>query len=351
MRGERRLEPLKIGREHRVPDARLPPDARHDVGGVRHLRHPFPGDEGRGLDRRKSGGRQRVDQRDLGIGRNQRLLVLQAVARTDFDEPDRRRELRAKSHGSTQSGSVASNAIDDAGHLVASLEAPDLRGNLRDRRVDHRHGRRVRRQRDTRMMPERMTGRQRLGAKDVERGAGKVAFVQQCNEVFVHDDVAPRHVDDVSATRQARQSRAVEKVPGIGCGRQQADEHARRRKKAIELAPAGEGSDARNLLASTRSTRRAESRTARASRRRPAPARRNPGSRRRTRTSRDALAAASGLRAAAARTRSPHGMRRARRESRTPPSVRPFRHPRGGSPECPAATSAPPAARPRRRRD
>ena len=86
--------------------------------------------------------------------------------------------------------SVASSAIDDAGHRLPSLEPPDLPGDLRDRIFDHGHRRRVRRQRDLRMMPERMARGQRLVAKHVERGAGEMTFVEQCDKILVHDDVA-----------------------------------------------------------------------------------------------------------------------------------------------------------------
>ena len=41
LRRERRLEALHVRRQHRVADARLAADARHHVGGVGHLRHPF----------------------------------------------------------------------------------------------------------------------------------------------------------------------------------------------------------------------------------------------------------------------------------------------------------------------
>ena len=40
-RGHRGLQPLKIGRQHRIAHARLAHNARHDFGVVGHLRHPF----------------------------------------------------------------------------------------------------------------------------------------------------------------------------------------------------------------------------------------------------------------------------------------------------------------------
>ena len=42
------------------------------------------------------------------------------------------------------------------------------------------------------MRPERVRGRQRLGAKDVERGARQMAAVQQRDQVLVHQVRAPR---------------------------------------------------------------------------------------------------------------------------------------------------------------
>ena len=56
--------------------------------GVRHLRHPFRADERRHLDHRQVRGGQAVDELDLVGRRHQRLLVLQAVARADFDDGD-----------------------------------------------------------------------------------------------------------------------------------------------------------------------------------------------------------------------------------------------------------------------
>ena len=48
--------------------------------------------------------RERVDQRNLDVGRHDRLFVLQAVARPDFDQTDRRRAAVALSHGGSRCG-------------------------------------------------------------------------------------------------------------------------------------------------------------------------------------------------------------------------------------------------------
>ena len=83
-----RSRPGEIRHQRRVAYARAPVDAANDLGRVGHLRHPARADERRHLDRREAGGGQPVDERDLVGGGDRRVLVLQAVARPDLDDPD-----------------------------------------------------------------------------------------------------------------------------------------------------------------------------------------------------------------------------------------------------------------------
>ena len=64
----------------------------------RHLRNPFRRNEGCHLDSRETGCSEIVDEADLVLGRDQALLVLESVPRTDFDEGNGRRGLNGRPH-------------------------------------------------------------------------------------------------------------------------------------------------------------------------------------------------------------------------------------------------------------
>jgi len=87
-RRQRRLVALHVGGEHRIGHARLAHDARHHLGVVGHLRHPFRADEAGHLDVLQAGGLQAVHQLDLGGGGHRLFFVLQAVAGRDVDQLD-----------------------------------------------------------------------------------------------------------------------------------------------------------------------------------------------------------------------------------------------------------------------
>src|SRR5205823_525144 len=94
----------------RVANAWRASDAGEDGGRVSHLRHPLRTDERRHLDDGKASGRQVVDERDLVDGRDLRVLVLQAIARSDLDD-----------------GDFASANVHDVGLLAASGDGSDSR--------------------------------------------------------------------------------------------------------------------------------------------------------------------------------------------------------------------------------
>ena len=85
----RAFEPGQVGHERRVARRRPPADAGEHVGRIRHLRHPLRADERRHLDHRQAGRGQQIDERDLVRRGDRGGLVLQAVARADFDDGDR----------------------------------------------------------------------------------------------------------------------------------------------------------------------------------------------------------------------------------------------------------------------
>lgn len=83
-----RLEALHVGRQRGVGDAALLPDLGEHLGGAGHLRHPLGRDEAADLDVFETGGAQVVDQTHLVGDADRLFLVLQAVARADFDQAD-----------------------------------------------------------------------------------------------------------------------------------------------------------------------------------------------------------------------------------------------------------------------
>ena len=93
-RSLRPLETGEVGNERRVSRTGRTFDARKNIGGVGHLRHPLRADERRHFHHRQPGKRKPVHERDLVGRRDRGLLVLQAVARADFDDGD-----AAGSHG------------------------------------------------------------------------------------------------------------------------------------------------------------------------------------------------------------------------------------------------------------
>jgi hypothetical protein len=87
---QRGLEALEVGGEHRIGDAgrRSGEHARQQLGVVAHLRHPLGRHEGRGLDRLQPGALEAAHELELGVGGDELLLVLQAVARPHLDDAD-----------------------------------------------------------------------------------------------------------------------------------------------------------------------------------------------------------------------------------------------------------------------
>ena len=86
--GLRPAEPGQVRHERAVAHVRPASDAREDLCRVRHLRHPLRRHERGDLDGRVPGGRECVDERDLGRGRHDAGFVLQPVARPDLDDGD-----------------------------------------------------------------------------------------------------------------------------------------------------------------------------------------------------------------------------------------------------------------------
>ena len=107
------------------------------------------------------------------------------------------------------------------------------------------------------MAPERMLGRQRLGAEHVERGAGQVAAVQQSEQVFVHQVRTASDVDRRSRPACSRAEVAgVHDVARVRRQRQQARPgRGVPARKSSNCAAPGEAAHARHVLARCGSSR------------------------------------------------------------------------------------------------
>src|ERR1035437_2436461 len=103
-----------------------------------------------------------------------------------------------------RSGSVAAHRIHDTGNWPAALHRLDLASNLCNGFIPQGARCGMRSHRDLGMLPERMLRRQRLSAKDIERGTRELPTVNQRQQVIVHQMGAARHVDDVAAALQLR---------------------------------------------------------------------------------------------------------------------------------------------------
>ena len=77
---------LTVGREHAQRDARPPFDANEHLGSIPQLRDGTRRDERGDLEMPHAGIDQLIDRRDLGCGRDELRLHLQAIARADFSD-------------------------------------------------------------------------------------------------------------------------------------------------------------------------------------------------------------------------------------------------------------------------
>src|SRR5471032_3477284 len=94
--------------------------------------------------------------------------------------------------------SISPVAVDHAVDHFARLDLADFFADLLHAFAPQRQRRDVRRDRDARLLPERMLRRQGLVAEHVERGGGDVAGLDQREQVRLGDVGTARHVDDVS---------------------------------------------------------------------------------------------------------------------------------------------------------
>src|SRR5207237_988263 len=86
LRGKRAFEAGNIGHQRGIARPRPPDNRCEHVRGVAHLGDPLRADERRRFDDRVSGLAQPIDERNL-VGRgNRRRLVLESIARANFDD-------------------------------------------------------------------------------------------------------------------------------------------------------------------------------------------------------------------------------------------------------------------------
>ncbi len=82
------LEAALVRHQHRVADTCPPFEASHQLVGVGQLRDRRGRDEAGGLDLAQPRVGQEPDERQLVVGADRRLLVLETVARTDLVDPN-----------------------------------------------------------------------------------------------------------------------------------------------------------------------------------------------------------------------------------------------------------------------
>src|SRR3546814_6591536 len=110
-------------------DARLARDAGEHLGGVGELRLPFRTDEAGCFDALQAGGREPVDQFDFVGGGDEGLLVLQAVARADFDDADV--SVHAGSDSTSASATSAASASTKSPATARTSAMVPARGAFR----------------------------------------------------------------------------------------------------------------------------------------------------------------------------------------------------------------------------
>src|SRR5437879_5823258 len=135
--------------------------------------------------------------------------------------------------------SISSVAVHQTGYLFAALQCADLVGNLPDTLVAQGQRRDMRRQRDARLLPERMRRRQRLLAHHVQRGAGDMPILHQRQQIFLDQMGAARDVDQVGAVRQFCQCAPVQQIGGVGRQWQGADQHPAVAQELVQFLAAG----------------------------------------------------------------------------------------------------------------
>lgn len=74
------------------------------------------------------------------------------------------------------------------------------------------------------LLPERMSGRQRLLAKNIEQGPGQMARTDGGEEIFLDKMFASGDVDQVGAGRKPAEKPVIKDVPGRRRQRQETDE-------------------------------------------------------------------------------------------------------------------------------
>src|SRR5438477_255892 len=82
------VQSARIRHQRDVADARLLANRAKDFVRVSHLRHRARMNKGRRLDPLVARVRKQVDVANLGLGRDWRGFVLEAIARTDLDDSD-----------------------------------------------------------------------------------------------------------------------------------------------------------------------------------------------------------------------------------------------------------------------
>src|SRR5690625_3234604 len=147
--------------------------------------------------------------------------------------------------------SIPPPAIDCSGNMFTPGSGADFFGQLPDGLFLGGESRQMRGQRDFRVFSERMSGRQGLGAVNVQHGGRQPAAVQTGQQVVRHHVRTAASVDETGVGQQAGGGVAGEDVFGLRGQRRDVDEHAAGGQKAIDPFIAGKALDALNILGRT----------------------------------------------------------------------------------------------------
>ncbi len=114
----------------------------------------------------------------------------------------------------------------DAGNSRTAVQRLNFAGDLRNALGPQGPCRRMRRQRDFGVLPERVFRRQGFLPENIQRRTGQVPAVNQRNQVIIHHMATARHIDDIRTRQQPCQVTPVQNTVRFRGQGQQADKDA-----------------------------------------------------------------------------------------------------------------------------
>src|SRR5579859_7307845 len=128
----------------------------------------------------------------------------------------RRVDIKARASLKLLGSLVAGGKVDEVVRRLAAAHALDVLDDLRDRRARLGERRRVRRDADARVLPQRIVRPERLAIEDIEIGVREMARVELAEQVG-HDEMpAARHVDHAAVLRQQSEVAPIQEAARRG---------------------------------------------------------------------------------------------------------------------------------------